>query len=224
MKLVPSIAYLRIYKQAFVGYSMALAGWIGEHLVNEGALPKPIFFSRSLRKLNFKFMGEERDEELTQFFANRNVGITVSHDPFHDALFLQIYPLKRRISSAMTVRAQYLEFYNQFVVSIEPAQKLPRGIKSLGINPFILEDDYPMSVPYWGMVHEEWESDLKLLVMLDELFDELNGKEYRCPVCFSPLRREGYSLKCDTCGFTFVGEENFAEVIEEVAEGEEVAF
>ena len=224
MKLVPSVAYLRVYKQAFVGYSMALAGWIGEYLVNQSSLPKPIFFSRALRKLNFKVMGEEREEdEVIQFFANKKVGVTVSHEPFNDMLFLQIYPLKRRISPAMTVRAQYIEFYDQFVVSMEPAQRLPRGVKSLGINPLILEGDYPLSVPYWGMVHEDWENDLKLLVMLNEIFDELNDKEYRCPVCFSPLRRESYSLKCDTCGFTFVGEEDFAEVIEQVGE-EEFAF
>ncbi|WP_048152714.1 hypothetical protein [Palaeococcus ferrophilus] len=223
MKLVPSVAYLQIHRQAFVGYSMALGGWIGERLLNQRSLPRPIFFSRALKKLNFKLMGEERDDnEVTQFFTGRNVGVTVSHDPFHDSLFLQIYPLKRRISSAMTIRAQYIEFYDQFVVSIEPAQKLPRGIRSLGINPLILEDDYPLSVPYWGMVHEDWENDLKILVMVDEVFHELREKEYRCPVCFSPLRIEGNALKCDTCGFTFTDELGFQDVLESVEE--ELAF
>lgn len=216
MKIVPSIAYLRVYKQAFVGYSMALAGWIGEHLLNEDSLPKPIFFFKALRKLNFKFIGEDNgDDSLTQFFSGKNVGITVSFEPFNDSLFLQIYPLKRRISPSMTIRAQYIEFYDQFVVSVEPAQRLPHGIRSVGINALIIEDSYPISRPYWGMVHEDWENNLRLLVMLNNIYDELEEREYRCPICFSSLRREGEALKCDSCGFVFTSEENFDKVLSE---------
>lgn len=62
MKLVPSIAYLKVQRQVYVGYSMALAGWIGEHLIQELSLPKPKFIRRALRKLGFSFSSEEEGE------------------------------------------------------------------------------------------------------------------------------------------------------------------
>ncbi len=70
--LPPSVAYLRVQRQAFVGYSMPLAGWIGEYLVNYGKLPRPPhFLGRAMGKLGFRPpAGEERDDGyVTQFFT-----------------------------------------------------------------------------------------------------------------------------------------------------------
>lgn len=226
IKLVPSIAYLRIQKQFFVGYSMALAGWIGEYYLAYSSYPRPGFINRAMRKLGFRFVGEDREENLTQFFSSKHVGATVSFDPYNDAMFLQLYPLRRRIGAGITVRAQNIEFYDQFVVSIEPAQKLPHGIRSLGINPLLVEDEVPVSTPYWGMVHEDWENELKLLVMLDDVFSKFEVEEYRCPICFAPLRRDGIFLKCDRCGFVYAAESDFERVMSEFSfgEGEEFVF
>lgn len=40
------------------------------------------------------------------------------------------------------------------------------------------------------MLHEDWESELNLVVMRDEVYERLHREEYRCPVCFSPLHEE----------------------------------
>ena len=226
IKLVPSVAYLRVQKQFFVGYSMALAGWIGEYYLAYSSYPRPRFMERALRKLGFRLVGEDREENITQFFSSRHVGAAVSFEPYHDSMFLQLYPLRRRIGAGITVRAQNIEFYNQFVVSIEPAQKLPVGIRSLGINPFLVEDGIPVLTPYWGMVHEDWENELKLLVMLDDVFSKFEAEEYRCPVCFAPLRRGGNLLRCGRCGFIYAAESDFESVMSEFAvrEGEEFVF
>ncbi|KPU62419.1 hypothetical protein EP1X_08700 [Thermococcus sp. EP1] len=214
MKLVPSVAYLRIQKQFYVGYSMALAGWVGEHLIIRKSIPKPSFMERALKKLGFSLAGEDIDDDnYTYFFKRKDIGISAYFEPSNDLLFLQVYPFKKRIGSGVSVRAQYIEFYDQFVVSIEPAQKLPPGIKSIGVNPLILEDYYPISTPYWGMVHEDWESDLKMLVMRDEVFNDLERNEYRCPICFSELMIEDGYLKCHTCGFVYAGESEFDRVL-----------
>ncbi|HHI00687.1 MAG TPA: hypothetical protein ENL40_04340 [Thermococcus litoralis] len=228
MKLVPSVAYLRIQRQFYVGYSMALAGWIGEHLIIRKSLPKPSFVDKALRKLGFSLVGEEiSEDEYSYFFRRKDVGISAFFEPSNDLLFLQIYPLKKRITSGISVRSQYIEFHDQFVVSIEPAQKLPPGIRSLGINPLILEDYYPVSTPYWGMVHEDWENDLKMLVMRNEIFEDLERNEYRCPVCFSELSVEDNYLKCHTCGFVYTAESEFEKVISKFSLGigeEEIIF
>ncbi|CAB50466.1 hypothetical protein [Pyrococcus abyssi] len=222
MKLLPTVAYLRVQRQVYIGYSMALAGWIGEHLLNELSLPKPKFIRRALRKLGFSFSSEEGEDNFTMFYTKGNTGLTASWDVENDKLFLQIFPLRGRLSKGITVRAEYIEFYDQFVVSIEPAQKLPPKIRSIGINPLILEDNIPLSIPYWGILYEDWEEDLKLLVMLDEIFDKLYREEYRCPICFSPLREENGVLICDNCGFKFTPENRFEKVIEEI-ESEELS-
>ncbi len=227
MKLIPSIAYLRVQRQYFIGYSMPLAGWIGEHLLIRGSFPKPLFLKRALAKLGFSLAGESVDDETyVYFFTKKNLGLTAYFEP-ENALFVQLYPLNKRLSSGVTIRAQHIEFYDQDVVSIEPAQKLPPKIRSIGINALILEDKVPISIPYWGMVHEDWENELKILVMLDEVFRELEEKEYRCPICFSPLRVEGLALKCDTCGFMFTSESDFDKVLSEFSLGvgeEEIIF
>lgn len=227
MKLVPSVAYLRIQKQFYVGYSMALAGWVGEHLIIRKSIPKPSFIERAMRKLGFSRVGEEIGDNYTYFFKKNDVGISAYFEPVNDLLFIQVYPFKKRIGSGVGIRSQYLEFYDQFVVSIEPAQKLPPGIRSIGVNPLILEDYYPISTPYWGMVHEDWENDLKMLVMRDEIFGDLERNEYRCPVCFSELSVEDGYLKCHTCGFVYTGESDFDRVLSKVSVGaweEEIIF
>lgn len=221
MKLVPSIAYLKVQRQVYVGYSMALAGWIGEHLIQELSLPKPKFIRRALRKLGFSFSSEEEGENtFTMFYTRGSIGLTSSWDVENERMFIQIFPLRGRLSKGITIRGEYIEFYDQHVVSIEPAQRLPQGIKSLGINPLILEDNFPTSIPYWGMLYEDWEEDLKLLVMLNDIFNKLYREEYRCPICFSPLREENGVLVCDNCGFKFIPEDRFEVTLEEITEEE----
>nr|WP_048055398.1 hypothetical protein [Pyrococcus sp. NA2] len=224
MKLVPSVAYLKVQRQVYVGYSMALAGWIGEYLMDHFSIPKPKFIRRALGKLNFSFSSEEHEEStFTMFHIRGNVGVTSSWDIEGEKLFIQIFPLRGKISRGITVRVEHIEFYDQHVVSIEPAQKLPSGIRSLGINPLILEGYSPISLPYWGMVYEEWEEDLKTLVMLNDIFEKLKREEYRCPICFSPLREESGILICDNCGFIFTPEDRLEFVIEELT-SEEFSF
>ncbi|ASJ16084.1 hypothetical protein A3L04_02815 [Thermococcus chitonophagus] len=224
MKLIPGIAYLQVQRQAYVGYSMALAGWIGEYILAYERFPKPNFIRRALNKLGFSFSSEEDDERyFTMFYTKGNTGVTASWDIEEDRLFIQIFPLRGRIGKGITVRAERIELYDQEVVSIEPAQKLPRGIRSLGINPLIIEDKVPLSVPYWGSLYEEWQEDLKLLVMVDEIFDRLYREEYRCPICFSPLREEKGVLVCDRCGFKFTPVNEFERVVEELT-AEEFSF
>ena len=223
-KLVPTIAYLRVQKQAFIGYSMPLAGWIGEYLINYGKLPRPNFLSRAMAKLGFSLTGEDRDDRyITQFFMKGGVSISASWDVERESLFLQVLPLRSKLSRGLTVRAEHIEFYDQHVVSIEPTGKLPPGIKGIGINALILEDYYPVETPYWGMLHEDWEAELNLVVMRDEVFDRLSREEYRCPVCFSPLTEENGILKCTHCGFTYTPETDFERVMEEFTV-EEFAF
>ncbi|WP_457742415.1 hypothetical protein [Thermococcus sp.] len=214
-KILPSVAYLRVERQVFVGYSMPLAGWIGEYLINYQGLPRPSFLGRAMRKLGFSFAGESRDEgSITQFFTKGSVSISASWDVERESLFLQIIPLRSKLSKGLTVRAENIEFYDQFVVSIEPAEKLPPGVRGIGIRALILEDFYPIEVPYWGMLHEDWESELNLIVMKDEVYDSLEREEYRCPVCFSPLSEENGVLKCTRCGFVYAPETDFDRVVE----------
>ncbi len=214
-KLVPTIAYLRVQKQAFVGYSMPLAGWVGEYLINYRRLPRPNFLSRAFGKLGFSPAGGERDDRyITQFFTRGSVSISASWDVEKENLFLQLIPLRSRLSHGLTVRAEHIEFYDQYVVSIEPAGKLPPGVRSIGINALVLEDFYPVETPYWGMLHEDWETELNLLVMRDEVYDKMRREEYRCPVCFSPLSEENGILKCSNCGFTYAPETDFERVME----------
>ncbi|ASJ05500.1 hypothetical protein [Thermococcus barossii] len=223
-KLLPSVAYLRVQRQVFIGYSMPLAGWIGEYLINYRRLPRPNFLSRAMGKLGFSLAGEERDDRyITQFFTKGSVSISASWDMERENLFLQIIPLRSRLSRGLTVRTEHIEFYDQYVVSIEPTGKLPPGVKGIGIKALILEDFYPVEVPYWGMLHEDWESELNLLVMKDEVYEGLSREEYRCPVCFSPLHEENGVLKCSSCGFTYAPEHDFERVIEEFSV-EEFAF
>ncbi|WP_456423689.1 hypothetical protein [Thermococcus sp.] len=223
-KLLPSVAYLRVQRQAFVGYSMPLAGWIGEYLINHQRLPRPNFLGRAMGKLGFSLAGEERDDRyVTQFFMKGSVSISASWDVERENLFLQLVPLRSRLSRGLTVRVEKIEFYDQYVVSIEPAQKLPPGIMGIGINALILEDFYPVETPYWGMLHEDWESELNLIVMKDEVYDSLQREEYRCPVCFAPLSEEKGVLKCTRCGFTYTPETDFERVMEEFSV-EEFAF
>ncbi|AJC71526.1 hypothetical protein X802_04590 [Thermococcus guaymasensis DSM 11113] len=215
-KLLPSVAYLRVERQAFIGYSMPLAGWIGEYLINYQKLPRPNFLGRAMRKLGFSLVGEERDDRyITQFFTKKGVSISASWDVERENLFLQLVPLRSRLSRGLTVRAENIEFYDQYVVSIEPAGKLPPGVRGIGIRALILEDFYPIEIPYWGMLHEDWESELNLLVMMDEVYDSLRREEYRCPVCFSPLSEENGVLKCPKCGFVYAPENDFERVLDE---------
>ncbi len=215
-KLLPSVAYLRVQRQAFIGYSMPLAGWIGEYLVNYQRLPRPNFLGRAMSKIGFRLAGEERDERyITQFFTRGSVSISASWDVERENLFLQLIPLRSKLSRGLTVRAEHIEFYDQYVVSIEPAGKLPPGIRGIGINALILDDFYPVETPYWGMLHEDWEVELNLIVMKDEVYEGLSRDEYRCPVCFSPLHEENGVLKCSSCGFTYAPEHDFERVIEE---------
>ncbi|ACS32627.1 hypothetical protein [Thermococcus gammatolerans] len=223
-KLLPSVAYLRVERQAFIGYSMPLAGWIGEYLINYQKLPRPNFLGRAMRKLGFSLVGEERDDRyITQFFTKKGVSISASWDVERESLFLQLIPLRSRLSRGLTVRTEHIEFYDQYVVGIEPAGKLPPGIRGIGIKALILEDFYPVETPYWGMLHEDWESELNLLVMRDEVYDSLKREEYRCPVCFSPLTEENGVLKCTRCGFVYTPETDFERVIEQFSV-EEFAF
>ncbi|ASI99396.1 hypothetical protein [Thermococcus celer] len=223
-KLLPSVAYLRVQRQAFVGYSMPLAGWIGEYLVNYGKLPRPHFLGRAMGKLGFRPAGEERDDGyVTQFFTRGSVSISASWDVERESLFLQLFPLRSRLSRGLTVRTERIDFYDQYVVSIEPTGKLPPGVRGIGINALVLEDFYPVQTPYWGMLHEDWEVELNLLVMKDEIYDKLSREEYRCPVCFSPLTEENGVLKCPSCGFTYAPEHDFERVLEEFTV-EEFAF
>ncbi len=223
-KLLPSVAYLRVERQAFIGYSMPLAGWIGEYLINYQKLPRPNFLGRAMRKLGFSLVGEERDDRyITQFFTKKGVSISASWDVERESLFLQLIPLRSRLSRGLTVRTEHIEFYDQYVVGIEPAGKLPPGIRGIGIKALILEDFYPVETPYWGMLHEDWESELNLLVMRDEVYDSLKREEYRCPVCFSPLTEENGVLKCTRCGFVYTPEADFERVIEQFSV-EEFAF
>jgi len=223
-KLLPSVAYLRVERQAFIGYSMPLAGWIGEYLINYQKLPRPNFLGRAMRKLGFSLVGEERDDRyITQFFTKKGVSISASWDVERESLFLQLIPLRSRLSRGLTVRTEHIEFYDQYVVGIEPAGKLPPGIRGIGIKALILEDFYPVETPYWGMLHEDWESELNLLVMRDEVYDSLKREEYRCPVCFSPLTEENGVLKCTRCGFVYTPETDFERVLEQFSV-EEFAF
>jgi len=223
-KLLPSVAYLRVQRQVFVGYSMPLAGWIGEYLINYQKLPRPGFLGRAMGKLGFHFAGEERDDRfITQFFTKGGVSITASWDVDRESLFLQLIPLRSRLSKGLTIRAEHIEFYDQYVVSIEPTVKLPPGVKGIGIKALILEEFYPLETPYWGMLHEDWESELNLIVMRDEVYDRFHREEYRCPVCFSPLREENGVLKCSSCGFTYAPENDFERVVESFSV-EEFAF
>jgi len=223
-KLLPSVAYLRVQRQAFVGYSMPLAGWIGEHLVNYQRLLRPNFLGRAMAKLGFSLAGEERDERfITQFFTKDSVSLSASWDIERESLFLQLIPLRSRLSRGLTIRAENIGFYNQHVVSIEPIGKLPPGVRGIGIRALILEDLYPVEVPYWGMLHEDWESGLNLVVMKDEVYDSLQREEYRCPVCFAPLSEENGVLKCTRCGFTYAPETDFERVIKQFSV-EEFAF
>jgi len=220
-KLLPSVAYLRVQRQAFIGYSMPLAGWIGEYLINYQRLPRPNFLGRAMAKLGFSLAGEERDERfITQFFTKGGVSISASWDVEGESLFLQLIPLRSRLSRGLTVRAEHIEFYDQYVVSIEPSQKLPPGIRGIGIKALILEDFYPIETPYWGMLHEDWESELNLVVMKDEVYERFSGEEYRCPVCFAPLHEENGVLKCARCGFTYAPEHDFERVMESFTVGE----
>ncbi|MDV3104676.1 hypothetical protein [Thermococcus waiotapuensis] len=215
-KLLPSVAYLRVQRQAFVGYSMPLAGWIGEYLVNYQKLPRPNFLWRAVKKLGFSFAGEDKDDHsITQFFTKGPVSLSASWDVEKESLFLQLFPLRSRLSRGLTVRAENIEFYDQYVVVIEPAVKLPPGVRGIGINALILEDFYPTETPYWGLLHEDWENELNLVVMRDEVYERLHREEYRCPVCFSPLSEENGVLKCSKCGFTYAPENEFERVIEE---------
>lgn len=174
-KLLPSVAYLRVQKQAFIGYSMPLAGWIGEYLINYQKLPRPNFLGRAMAKLGFHLAGEDRDDRfITQFFTKGSVSISASWDVEREALFLQLIPLRSKLSRGLTIRTEHIEFYDQYVVSIEPAGKLPPGVKGIGINALILEDFYPVETPYWGMLHEDWESELNLVVMRDEVYERLH--------------------------------------------------
>ena len=214
-KLLPSVAYLRVQRQAFIGYSMPLAGWIGEYMVNYRKLPRPNFLSRAFGKLGFSLAGEERDERyITQFFTRGSVSVSASWDVEREALFLQLIPLRSKLSRGLTIRAENVEFYDQYVVSIEPTNRLPPGVRGIGINALILEDFYPVETPYWGMLHEDWEIELNLIVMRDEIYDRLKREEYRCPVCFSPLSEEKGVLKCPNCGFTYAPENDFERVME----------
>ncbi len=214
-KLLPSVAYLRVQRQVFVGYSMPLAGWIGEYLINYRRLPRPGFLSRAMGKLGFSLAGEERGGHfITQFFTKGGLSISASWDVERESLFLQLLPLRSRLSKGLTIRVEGIEFYDQYVVSIEPTGKLPPGIRSIGVNALVLEDFYPVETPYWGMLHEDWESELNLLVMRDEIYDRLKREDYRCPVCFSPLSEENGVLKCHNCGFTYVPEHDFERVME----------
>lgn len=224
--LPPSVAYLRVQKQAFIGYSMPLAGWIGEYLINYQKLPRPNFLGRAMAKLGFHLAGEEKDDRfITQFFTKGSVSISASWDVEREALFLQLIPLRSKLSRGLTIRAEHIEFYDQYVVSIEPAEKLPPGVKGIGINALILEDFYPVETPpYWGMLHEDWESELNLVVMRDEVYDKLHREEYRCPVCFSPLHEEKGILKCPKCSFTYAPENDFERVMGGEFSVEEFAF
>ncbi len=223
-KLVPSVAYLRVQRQVFIGYSMPLAGWIGEYLIAYQKLPRPGFIARAMRKLGFSFAGEEsNDQYITQFFTRGSVSISASWDVERESLFLQVFPLRSRLSRGLTIRAENIEFYNQYVVSIEPAVKLPPGIRGIGLKALILEDFYPVEIPYWGLLHEDWETELNLIVMRDEIYDRLKREEYRCPVCFSPLSEENGVLKCPNCGFTYTPENDFDRVMESFSV-EEFAF
>ncbi|WP_297508389.1 hypothetical protein [Thermococcus sp.] len=214
-KLLPSVAYLRVQRQAFIGYSMPLAGWIGEYLINYQKIPRPNFLGRAVRKLGFSFVGEERNDHfITQFFTKGSVSISASWDVERESLFLQLIPLRSKLSRGLTVRAENIEFYDQYVVSIEPAVKLPPGIRGIGLKALILEDFYPIEIPYWGMLHEDWESELNLVVMRDEIYEGLKREEYRCPVCFAPLSEENGVLKCHSCGFTYAPETDFERVME----------
>ncbi|WP_297519941.1 hypothetical protein [Thermococcus sp.] len=220
-KLLPSVAYLRVQRQAFIGYSMPLAGWIGEYMVNYRKLPRSNFLSRAFGKLGFSLAGEERDERyITQFFTKGGVSISVSWDVERESLFLQLIPLRSKLSRGLTIRAGNVEFYDQYVVSIEPTNRLPPGVRSIGINALILEDFYPIETPYWGLLHEDWETELNLIVMRDEIYDRLKREEYRCPVCFSPLSEENGVLKCPNCGFTYAPENDFERVMETFTVGE----
>ncbi|NPA47958.1 MAG: hypothetical protein GXO14_04880 [Thermococci archaeon] len=221
-KLLPSVAYLRVRKQVFIGYSMPLAGWIGEHLINYEKLPRPIFIDRAMTKLGFSFSGEQEDEDrVTRFFTRRNVSAVVSWDTERDEMFVQLLPLRSRISKGLTVRAGYIEFYDRYVVSIEPSGRLPQGVRGVGINALILEDFQPVELPYWGMLYEDWENDLNILVMRDEVFEKLFREEYRCPVCFAPLNDEGGVLRCTRCGFIYTPESELKRVLDTVALGVE---
>ncbi|MDK2913265.1 MAG: hypothetical protein PWQ79_180 [Thermococcaceae archaeon] len=223
-KLLPSVAYLRVQRQAFVGYSMPLAGWVGEYLINYGKLPRPNFLSKAMAKLGFYSAGEERDDRfITQFFTKKGVSISASWDVERESLFFQLIPLRSKLSKGLTIRTEYIDFYDQYVVSIEPVGKLPPGVRGIGIKALILEDFYPVETPYWGMLHEDWESEMNLVVMRDEVFDSLSREEYRCPVCFSPLHEERGILKCSKCGFTYAPEHDFERVMEEFSV-EEFAF
>ncbi|WP_297062946.1 hypothetical protein [Thermococcus sp.] len=223
-KLVPSVAYLRVQRQAFIGYSMPLAGWIGEYLVNYQKLPRPGFISRAMRKLGFSFAGEESgDQYVTQFFTKGSVSISASWDVERESLFLQLFPLRSRLSRGLTIRAENIEFYNQYVVVIEPAESLPPDVRGIGIKALILEDFYPVETPYWGLLHEDWESDLNVLVMRDDVYDSLGRDEYRCPVCFAPLSEENGVLRCTRCGFVYTPESDFDRVMESFSV-EEFAF
>ncbi|ASJ01886.1 hypothetical protein A3L09_00735 [Thermococcus profundus] len=220
-KLLPSVAYLRVQRQAFVGYSMPLAGWVGEYLINHQKLPRPNFVFRAMGKLGFHLTGEEKDEHfITQFFTKGSVSISASWDVERESLFLQLIPLRSRLSRGLTIRAEHIEFYDQYVVSIEPTGKLPPGVRGIGINALVLEDFYPVETPYWGMLHEDWESELNLVVMRDEVYDKLHREEYRCPVCFSPLHGENGVLKCPKCGFTYAPENDFERIMDEFSVGE----
>jgi hypothetical protein len=223
-KLLPSVAYLRVQKQASIGYSMPLAGWIGEYMINYQKLPRPNFLSRAMGKLGFHLTGEERDEGfITQFFTKGSTSISASWDVERESLFLQLIPLRSKLSRGLTVRAEHIEFYDQYVVSIEPTGKLPPGVRGIGINALVLEDFYPVETPYWGMLYEDWESELNLIVMRDEVYDKLHREEYRCPVCFSPLQEENGVLKCPKCGFIYAPEHDFERVMDEFTV-EEFAF
>ncbi len=214
-KLLPSVAYLRVQRQAFVGYSMPLAGWIGEYMINYQKLPRPNFISRAMGKLGFHLTGEGRDDRfITQFFTRGSTSISASWDVEKEGLFLQLIPLRSKLSRGLTVRAEHIEFYDQYVVSIEPTGKLPPGVRGIGINALVLEDFYPVETPYWGMLHEDWEAELNLIVMRDEVYERFHREEYRCPVCFSPLHEENGVLKCPKCGFTYAPEHDFERVME----------
>ncbi len=221
-KLLPSVAYLRVRKQVFVGYSMPLAGWIGEHLTNYGKLPRPIFIDRAMAKLGFSFAGEQVDDALvTRFFTRGNVSAIVSWDTDRDESFIQLLPLHSRISRGLTIRAGYIEFYDRYVVSIESSSRLPPGVRGIGINALVLEDFRPVELPYWGMLYEDWENDLNVVVMRDELFERLMKEDYRCPVCFSPLNDESGILRCTRCGFVYTSESEFKHVLDTVTLGVE---
>ncbi len=221
-KLVPSVAYLRVQRQVFVGYSMPLAGWIGEHLINYRKLPRPIFIDRAMSRLGFSYAGEQgNDYRLSRFFIKGNVSAVVSWDLNRDDLFVQLLPLESRISRGLTIRASYIDFYDRHVVSIEPSGQLPEGVRGIGIKALVLEDFQPVEVPYWGMLYEEWENDLNVVVLLDEVFERLSKEEYRCPVCFAPLNDETGNLRCTRCGFIYTSESYFRETLDAVSLGVE---